>query len=118
MTSLVEQLTIWVTNNSQTLCGSGFQIIQKIPLPGSDLAWKASIGLIHDEILVSYTVWDKSILRTELIVMNALTEETIVMEDKSASDPNAVHFDLDGVVRKLKDSSYKNMKPDPKLIIT
>lgn len=88
-----------------------------LPQPGSNYAWKASIALGYDGILVSYTVWERSDLQTELIVMNALTEKTIRMDDQNPVDPRVVHVDLDLVVGKLLDGTYKKMAPDPKLII-
>lgn len=118
MNSIVEQLSIWAKNNSQNLEKRGFQVIEKFPTPDSASTWKASIGLIYEGVLVSYTVWERSSLQTELIVMNALTERTILMDDKNPDDPGIVHSDLDAAVRNLLDNTYKNMTPDPKLTIT
>lgn len=118
MNSIVKQLTIWVNNNSKTLHVKGIRIINRIPDPQSNLTWKAGIGLLYKDIIVSYTVWERTDLRTELIIMNSLTKNTIILDDKKPEDPYVVHVDLDQVIMKLLDSTYKNMEPDPKLIIT
>jgi hypothetical protein len=117
MTSIVEQLAKWANENVSTLRDQGVEVTERFPQPGSNLAWKASVALAYGEILVSYTVWERSGLQTELIVMNARTKKTIRMDDKIPGDPRIVHSDLDIVVKKLFDGSYKRIAPDPKLII-
>ena len=117
MISIVDQLAQWTNKNSQTLRNQGVEVTERLPQQGSNRAWKASIALAYNGILVSYTVWERSGLQTELIVMNALTEKTIRMDDQNPKDPRIVSVDLDSVVKKLFDGTYKKMDPDPKLTI-
>jgi hypothetical protein len=116
--SIVDELRSWTKNNSAKLRENHIQLIEKIPEPGSNLPWKASVGLIHNGIVVSYTVWERTRLQTQLIVFNATTKKTIDVNDSEPQDAHVVWVDLDGVVKRLLDGSYKRMNPDPKLVIT
>ena len=118
MTSIVEQLAIWAKNNSQILRSRGVKVIDRFPQKGSSDSWKGSVSLAYNEILISYTVWERSGLQTELIIMNALTRKTIEMVDKNPEAPWIVHADLDRVVTKLLGNAYREMESNPKLIIT
>src|ERR1700685_2814663 len=101
MKSVVEQLIAWVRENSITLETNGIQVIEGFPKPDSIAEWKANVSLAYNGILVSYTVWERLGLQTELIVMNASTKKTIIMDDNSTEDPQIVRTDLDGVLKKL-----------------
>jgi len=118
MSSLIDQIIAWAGNNAESLREKGIQVVEKFPGKTSDPTWKASLGLTYDGILVSYTVWERTNWQTELLVMNSLTRQTIVMDDKTPESPEAVHEDLDDVVSKLLNRTYKRMKPDPKLTVT
>ncbi len=97
---------------------NGVDLVKRFPEPGSNLGWKASIGLAYNGIVVSYTVWEKTKYQTELLVMNSEENKTIVMNDNSPQSTEQVHADLDVVVQWLLDGRYKAMNPDPKLTIT
>jgi hypothetical protein len=106
MTSIVKELSVWTMNNAQELRDNGVEIRANIPDPGSNVPWKASIGIIYGSIVVSYTVWERTILQTELLVLNSITKKTIVMEDRTPSGAEIVHSDLDDVVKKLMDHTF------------
>jgi hypothetical protein len=116
MTSIVEELTIWVKNNALSLRENGIKLHIGIPEPESEFAWKASLGLEHDGVLVSYTVWERAGFETELLVMNA-SKETIVMDDATPENAEVVASDLDNAVRLLLDKTYATARPDSKLTI-
>jgi hypothetical protein len=118
MTSIVDELRNWARNNSTMLRERAVQLTERFPEPNSEAFWKAGIGLKHGDILVSYTVWERTILQTTLIVMNTATKKTIVVEDANPEGAEQVNIDLDIVTKKLLDDSYAKMEPDPKLIIT
>ena len=82
MTSIVEQLSIWAKTNATALLSRGVQLTEKFPEPGSTHLWKAGIALAYEEIIVSYTVWERSVFQTELLVMNVSTGKTIIMDDQ------------------------------------
>lgn len=96
--SIVDQLSLWSKNNATMLCENGIELVGKFPGQDSSFAWKASIGLIHDSIVVSYTVWERTIFQTELIILNVLTKKTIVMADKTPESAQIVRADLDEIV--------------------
>jgi hypothetical protein len=118
MTSIVAQLSNWAKSNSAMLVSRGVQLTEKFPEPNSTHPWKASIALVYREIIVSYTVWERTAFQTELIIMNASTGKTIVMDEKMPDDASVIQTDLDEVVRKLLDDFYRGISPDPKLVIS
>ena len=117
MISIVNQLSTWAEKNEKFLEKSGIQLIKRIPDVNSSISWKASIGLTHNGVLVSYTVWERDNFQTELIIMNTLKQKTIMMVDKTPTDPHDIHLELDDVVKHLLAGVYLKMEPDPKLII-
>ena len=116
--SIVQQLADWVAQNLTMLAARGAQLTQRFPEPESAHPWKASIGLTYDGVIVSYTVWERTQLQTELLVMNTHTGKTVVMEEGVPTSPLVVSTDMDGVVGKLLDGTYRRMDPDPKLKIS
>jgi hypothetical protein len=106
MTSIVKELSVWTVKNAQKLRDNGVEVRANIPDPGSNVPWKASIGMTYASIIVSYTVWERTILQTELLVLNSITKKTIVMEDRTPSRAEAVHADLDDVVTRLMDNAF------------
>ena len=118
MNSIVEQLISWTQKNSAMLGSHGVQITEKFPEVGSRHPWKASIELAYKYIVLSYTVWERTGFQTELLVMNTSTGKTIVMDERSPSDPSVVDGDMDEVAQNLIANVYAGMKPDPKLTIS
>jgi len=116
--SIVQQLIEWADQNAAMLAASGVQLTKKLPEPGSPHPWKASIGLAYDGVIVSYTVWERTRLQTELLVMNTLTGKTVVMEEGAPTSPTVVRTEMDVVVATLMDGVYRRMNPDPKLTIS
>ena len=118
MSSIVAELADWTKANTVALTGRGVQVTEKFPEPNSAYPWNASIGLIYKEIIVSFTVWERTIFQTELIIVNASTRKTIVMDDKTPSDVAVMRADLDRVVQRLLSDFYRDASPDPKLVIS
>lgn len=118
MNSIVKELAAWTQRNATTLSGRDVQLTNKFPESGSSHPWKASIELAHQHIILSYTVWERTVLQTELIVMNTSTGKTLVMDEGAPNDPSAIQAELDEVIRKLLDGTYGRMSPDPKLTIS
>lgn len=87
------------------------KLIEKFPEAGSNMPWKASIGLEYEEILVSYAVWEMTIFQTDLLVVNALSKKTVVMESASPEDPSIIHADLDDVVRGMLCGRFGKIEP-------
>ena len=117
MSSIVAELADWTKANAAALTSRGVQVTEKFPEPSSAYPWKAGIGLVYKEIIVSFTVWERSIFQTELIIMNGSTRKTIVMDDKTPSDVALMRADLDRVVQRLLSDFYHEASPDPKLVI-
>jgi hypothetical protein len=79
---------------------------------------EGSIGLEYKTILVSFTVWERTVLQTELIIMNSKTGKTLVMDEGTPGDSSLIRDELDRVVRNLLNGVYEHANPDPKLIIS
>ena len=118
MTSIVKELAEWTKANAASLVSRGVQVRERFPEPNSMYPWTAGIGLVYDEILVSFTVWERTVLQTELIIMNAKTGKTVVVDDKTPSIASLIRIDLDDVVQKLLSGYYRGIAPDPKLVIS
>jgi hypothetical protein len=116
MSSIVKELADWTRASAAMLASRGVQVTEKPPVPS--YPWKAGVWLVYNDILISFTVWERTRFQSELIVMNAKTGKTLVMDDKTPSDATLIRVDLDAVVQRLLDGSYRNAKPDPKLVIS
>lgn len=116
--SIVQQLADWVKQVSAILSERGVHITEKFPEPGSLHPWKASIALAYDGVIVSFTVWERTRLQTELLVMNTVTGKTVVMEEGEPASPSVVSAMLDGVIGNLLDGAYRRMNPNPKLTVS
>jgi hypothetical protein len=101
VTSIVKELSDWTNANAEELLRRGVQVIEKLPEPNSTHPWKAGIGLVHRDLLASFTVWELTIFQTELIIMNAKTGATLVVEDKTPSDAAHIRADLEALVERL-----------------
>lgn len=101
MTPIVKELIDWTRTNAATLTGRGVRVTEKFPKPHSAYPWKASIGLEYHGILVSFTVWERSILQTELIIVNADSGKTLITDDKTPTDAAFIRADRDGVAQRL-----------------
>jgi hypothetical protein len=71
MNSIVKELRDWTTTNAAMLARSGVQVTEKPPEPGSTHPWKASVALVFDEVIVSFSVWERTLFQSELIVSSA-----------------------------------------------
>ena len=90
MSSIVKELADWTRANAAKLASSGVQVTEKSPEPSSTYPWKASVALVYDDVIVSFTVWERSLFQSELIIMNAKTGKTLVMDEKTPSDATLI----------------------------
>ena len=104
--SIVQTLESWANNNKIRLTKNGIVLEMRFEGPASQCPWKASIGLIKDDIFVSFTVWERTIYQTELIVVNVATGETIETNDDTPVDVHVVDAVLDQVVHSLVINRY------------
>jgi hypothetical protein len=104
--SIVHQLRLWLENSREFLAQAGIEITDRIPQPTSNAPWKGSIGLIKDDILVSYTVWERTGFQTELIVVDGGSGETLKSIDTTPVHPGEITPVLDAVVNDLITGSY------------
>lgn len=118
MNSIVKELADWTKANTAKLSSRGVVVTERFPEPNSTHPWKASIALVYNETMVSYTVWERSVFQTELIIMNAKTGKTLVMDEKTPNDATLIRADLDAVIQRLLSDYYRGIGPDPKLIIS
>jgi hypothetical protein len=116
MQSIVRELISWTRTNAQRLRDAGVRLEEYFPKPGSTTEGNAGVAMEYDDILLTYSVWERTRLQTEFIVLNAQTRKTLIMEDKEPEDPGIVSKDLDRAVRNLLSGAYKNSEPDPKLL--
>lgn len=108
--SIVRELAAWVRQKSKYLAAHGVAIVEsRFPRSGTDdVPWKAGIGLSCGDLVVSYTVWEQTLLFTELIVVNVKTKETIEIVDREVETPQAIHDELNRVVEDLIHNRYKS----------
>jgi hypothetical protein len=85
------------------LASAGIEFTNRIPGQLSDTPWKGSIGLVKDDILVSFTVWERTIFQTELLVVDGRSGETLVSKDATPENVEEIDevldFIVDGLVR-------------------
>ena len=118
MNSIVKELAGWTKANIAMLSSHGVRLTEKFPAPNSACSWKVSVTMSYKATAVSFTVWERTVFQTELIVMNANTGKTLVMDEKTPATPIVIRGDLDLVVQRLLSGFYDHANPDPKLIIS
>lgn len=118
MNSIVKELAGWAKANAETLSSRGVRLTEKFPDSNSACSWKSSITMSYKAIVISFTVWERTVFQTELIIMNKNTGKTLVMEEKTPTASNIILDDLDIVVTRLLGGFYDRANPDPKLIIS
>lgn len=109
--SIVKQLTSWLAENREELVGQGVAVDDRIPQLFSNVTWKATIGLIKDDIYVSYTVWERTVFQTELIVVDGQSGETLLSEDRSLERAEEIEPVLGAILRDLVTGKYRYLTP-------
>jgi hypothetical protein len=104
--SIVQQLRTWAQKNKILLNREGVTLQTRFEEPDSEFHWKGSIGLIKDDIFVSFTVWERTILQTELIVVNGSSGETIEAKDDTPANIYEIESVLNRVVQSLINKEY------------
>lgn len=112
-TSIVSRLASWVKEYGSTLRQQGIQVEERFPDHVSPAPWKATIGLAFKDIVVTYTVWERTIFETSLIVLNSKTKQTLFFRDAEPEHPDVVDTDLADVVRNLTNGEYERMPSSP-----
>lgn len=105
--SIVQQLANWLSSRESRLASLGIETTDRIPEPSSNIPWKGMVGLVKDDILVSYTVWERTIFQAELIILDGASGETLVSEDTTPKTVEEIDEVLDAVVDDLVAGSYR-----------
>ena len=105
--SIVQWLRHWLETRRERLAQVGIAIEDRIPQWSSNLSGKATVGLIKDDVLVSYTVWDNTRFQTELIIVNGGSGETLRSIDATPDHPSEIEAVLDAVVDDLIAGNYR-----------
>lgn len=105
--SIVRQLANWLSSRGPRLASLGIEPTDRIPEPSSNIPWKGTIGLIKDDIIVSYTVWERTIFQTELIIVDGASGETLISEDATPKSVEEIDGVLDSVVDGLVAGAYR-----------
>jgi hypothetical protein len=106
---IVSRLAAWVQAHASQLKQQGIELEEDFPGIDATLQGKATIGLVFNDIVVTYTVWELTIFQTSLIVFNAWTKRTVFFKDSEPGTPDAVDKDLAEVVEKLVSGEYSRM---------
>ena len=107
--SIVNQLAHWLSTRRTRLVQAGIAIDARFPQPGSNIPWKAGIGLIKDDIIVSYTVWEETVYQSELIVFDGQLKQTLRADDAAPQHPEEIEAVLDAVVNDLVAGTYRRV---------
>ena len=109
LNGIVSQLASWTREHASKLRQKGIQVEERFPDNASADSWKATIGLVFNDIAVTYTVWERTVLQTSLIVFNSKTKQTVFFKDSEPETPGVVDTDLDDVVKQLVSGEYSKM---------
>lgn len=107
--SIVERLAFWIKSRESRLRSAGIKVDERLPKVNSNFVWKAGVGLEKDNIVVSFTVWERTIFQTELIVVDGDLRETLVSEDNTPKSLDEIDGILDLVVLKLIRGDYRHV---------
>lgn len=106
---IVDRLISWVRDHATDMEQRGLRIEKQFPGDSSPLPDKATVGFIFRDIVVTYTVWQVTILQTSLIVFNSRTKRTVFFRDSEPETPDVIGTDLADVVQKLLSGEYERM---------
>ena len=109
--SIIDQLVYWLATRRANLVQAGIEITDRLPQPSSNVAWKGSIGLVKDDILVSYTVWERTVFQTSLIIVDGESGETLRSDDATPEHSEEIEAVLDAVVNDLVAGTYRRVYP-------
>ena len=107
--SIVQRLAQWLSSRGSSLASAGVEATNRIPEPSSNVPWKGTIGLVKDDILVSYTVWERTIFQTELIIVDGVSGETLLSRDATPDSAEEIDGVLDSVVDGLVAGTYRRV---------
>ena len=105
--SIVEQLRSWLSSRTPKLVSEGVEIIDRIPGPLSNIHWSGTVGLVKNDIFVSFTVWGLTIFQTELIIVDGNSKETVLSKDGTPERVEEIDAILDEVVDGLISGKYR-----------
>ena len=105
--SIVDQLAQWLTTRRANLVQAGIEITDRLPQASSNVPWKGTIGLVKDDIFVSYTVWERTECQSELIVVDGKSGKTLRADDATPQHPVEIETILDAVVNDLIVGTYQ-----------
>jgi hypothetical protein len=108
-TGLVSALHLWIDGHSAGLKQSGIEIETRFPDHSSPAPWKASVEFVFNDILVTYTVWERTIFQTSLIVFNMKEKQTVFFKDAEPEAVDVIDAELADVVEKLTSGAYGKM---------
>lgn len=106
MKSIVDELEQWAEASEPHLIQWGIQLTRRFPERGANERWKASVGLVRENLIASFTVWERVPLQTELLVMDAKNGETIVMVDENPAKAEIIADQLNQVVSHLRKGTF------------
>jgi hypothetical protein len=108
-TGIVNKLIAWVRGHAADLERQGIRIEEQFPDDNSLAPWKSTVGFVFNDVVVTYTVWERTILQTSLVVVNSKTKRTVFFKDSEPEAADIVDSDLPDVVRKLTSGDYSRM---------
>jgi hypothetical protein len=107
--SIIHQLADWLTTRRANLAQAGIEITDCLPQSSSNVPWKGTIGLVKDDIFVSFTVWERTEYQSELIIVDGESGETLRSEDATPQHPEEIDIVLDAVVNDLVEGTYRRV---------
>jgi hypothetical protein len=107
--SIVKRLRSWIQDNADDLRKRGILVEERLPDEQSSAPWKASVGFIFQNIVASYTVWERTRYQTELIVVNSKLNQTLITRDSEPQSLEDVDSDLNDLLQRLYRGDYQRM---------
>jgi hypothetical protein len=101
MNSIIAELISWASKNECELRKNGIHLTKNFPEEQSKFPWKASLGFEKNDLVASYTMWERNGLQTELIIVDGSAGRTLLTEDGNPESPGIVGIDLGNLVRML-----------------
>jgi hypothetical protein len=113
ITSIINQLKYWLEARRDHLVQAGVVITDRLPRQSSDVSWKGTVGLVKDDIFVSFTVWERMGFQTELIIVDGSSGKTLQSDDATPGCFGEIETVLDSVVDNLISGNYRKQDRSP-----
>ena len=106
--NIIRNVERWANENRHRLNSQGIEVDERIPAPGDEVPWKASIGFVYEHQIVTLTVWQRHLNEADVIALDTATGKDFPIESLTSEQIDDISRTLDQIVEKLLAKGYRD----------